>query len=175
MASSLTRRTVLQRAAAATAVSALAAPFVHGAYAAGTLSLGFWDHWVPGANDALTKLCKDWGDKEKVEVKIDYITSQGDKLLLTGAAEAQAKSGHDMLTFLAWAGAAQADALTPLDDIMGELIKVNGEVPEGIATVAKQKGHWIAMPASVGSPTLPACARIDLFKQYVGLDLTKMY
>ena len=59
------------------------------------------------------------GRQEKVEITIDYITSQGDKLLLTGAAEAQARSGHDMLTFLAWAGAAQADALAPLDDIMG--------------------------------------------------------
>jgi ABC-type glycerol-3-phosphate transport system substrate-binding protein len=171
----LTRRTVLQTAAAATATTALTAPFVHGAFAAGSLSLGFWDHWVPGANDTLTKLCKEWGAKEKVDVQIDYITSQGDKLLLTGAAEAQARSGHDMLTFLAWAGAAQADALTPLDDVMGELIKANGEVPEGIATVARQKGHWIAVPAPVGSPTLPSCARIDHFKEYVGLDLTKMY
>src|SRR5947209_12592934 len=171
----LTRRTVLQTAAAATATAALSAPFVHGAYAAGTLSMGFWDHWVHGANDTLTRLCKEWGDKEKVEVKIDYITSQGDKLLLTGAAEAQARSGHDMLTFLAWAGAAQADALAPLDDVMASLIKVNGEVPEGITTVAKQNGHWIAVPAPVGSPTLPPCARIDYFKQYVALDLTQMY
>src|SRR5438034_6552606 len=71
-----TRRTVLTTAAAAGA-TALAAPFVHGAYAAGSLSLGFWDHWVPGANDTLTKLCNEWGAKEKVEIKIDYITSQG--------------------------------------------------------------------------------------------------
>ena len=27
----------------------------------------FWDHWVPGANDTLTKLCKDWAKKEKVD------------------------------------------------------------------------------------------------------------
>jgi len=175
MATSLTRRTVLGTAAAAAATTTLATPFVRGAYAAGTLSLGFWDHWVPGANDTLTKLCNEWGAKEKVEVKIDYITSQGDKLLLTGAAEAQARSGHDMLTFLAWAGAAQAESLAPLDDIMEPLMAQNGEVPPGIATVAKQKGHWIAMPAVVGSPTLPPCARIDYFKEYVGLDLTKMY
>jgi ABC-type glycerol-3-phosphate transport system substrate-binding protein len=175
MANQVTRRTVLRGAAAATAATAFTAPFVHGAFAAGKLSVGFWDHWVPGANDTLTKLCKQWAEKEKVEISIDYITSQGDKLLLTGAAEAQARSGHDMLTFLAWAGAAQADALTPLDDLMAELMKANGEVPPGIAAVAKQKGKWIAMPAAVGSPTLPSAARIDYFKEYVGLDLTKMY
>jgi ABC-type glycerol-3-phosphate transport system substrate-binding protein len=31
------------------------------------------------------------------------------------------------------------------------------------------------VPACVGSPTLPSCARIDLFKEYLGVDLTKMY
>ena len=108
---------------AATAAASLAKPFVHGAFAAGKLSVGFWDHWVPGANNTLTKLCNEWAEKKKVEITIDYITSQGDKLLLTGAAEAQARSGHDMLTFLAWAGAAQADELAPLDDMMAELIK----------------------------------------------------
>src|SRR5947209_3114627 len=154
MVKPLTRRSLLKAAAASTATTSFTAPFVHGAHAAGTLSLGFWDHWVPGANDTLTKLCNEWGAKEKVEVKIDYITSQGDKLLLTGAAEAQARSGHDMLTFLAWAGAAQADSLAPLDDIMEPLMAQNGEVPAGITTVAKQKGHWIAVPATVGSPTL---------------------
>ena len=65
MTTPYTRRTVLQGAAAASATAALAAPFVHGAYAAGQLRLGFWDHWVPGANDTLTKLCKDWGERRR--------------------------------------------------------------------------------------------------------------
>ncbi len=157
------------------ATAALSAPFVHGAFAAGKLSVGFWDHWVPGANNTLTKLCQEWAAKEKVEISIDYITSQADKLNLTQAAEAQAKSGHDMLTFLAWAAAAQTDNLEPVDDIMAPLIAQNGKISQGIEYVAKQGGHWIAVPSCVGSPTLPSCGRIDLFKEHVGLDLTKMY
>jgi ABC-type glycerol-3-phosphate transport system substrate-binding protein len=175
MANSLTRRTILRTAAAATATSALAAPFVHGAFAAGSLKVGFWDHWVPGANDTLTKVCKEWAEKEKVDISIDYITSQGDKLNLTQAAEAQAKSGHDMLTFLAWAAAAQADNLEPVDDIMGPLTAANGKISEGIEFVAKQKGHWIGVPACVGSPTLPSAGRIDYLKEYAGIDVTAMY
>jgi len=167
----LTRRTLLQTAA----TTALAAPFVRGAFAAGKLSVGFWDHWVPGANDTLTKLCHEWADKEKVEITIDYITSQGDKLNLTQAAESQARSGHDILSFLAWAAAAQTDNLEPVDDIMAPLIAVNGKISQGIEYVARQKGHWIAVPSCVGSPTLPSCARIDLFKEYLGVDLTEMY
>src|SRR6266446_5093262 len=167
----LTRRRVVQTAATA----ALAAPFVRGAHAAGKLAVGFWDHWVPGANDTLIKLCQEWAAKEKVEITIDYITSQGDKLNLTQAAEAQARSGHDILTFLTWAAPAQADNLEPVDDLMAALIKENGKVSESIEFVGKQNGHWIAVPATVGSPTLPPCARIDMFKQYVGLDLREMY
>jgi hypothetical protein len=59
--------------------------------------MGFWDHWVPDANKACTNLVNEWAAKEKVEVSIDYIPSQGNKNLLTIAAEAQAKSGHDIL------------------------------------------------------------------------------
>ena len=47
-------------------------------------------------------LCEEWAAKEKVEVQIDYITSQGNKNLLTIAAEAQAKSGHDILAMPTW-------------------------------------------------------------------------
>src|ERR1051325_6712534 len=49
-----TRRRVMETAAAASAVFAV--PFVRGAHAAGRLSVGFWDHWVPGANDTARKL-----------------------------------------------------------------------------------------------------------------------
>src|SRR5580658_4602336 len=94
---SLTRRSMLKTAALATTV--LAAPMVRGAYAAGKLSVGFWDHWVPGANETLQKLCNDWAAKEKVDLTVDFITSNGDKLILTQAAEAQAGSGHDVMTF----------------------------------------------------------------------------
>ena len=54
-----TRRTVLQTAAATTL---LATPFMRGAHAAGKLSVGFWDHWVPGANEPLEKLCRGWAE-----------------------------------------------------------------------------------------------------------------
>jgi len=89
--SRMTRRSFLATVGSS---AIIAMPHVRGAHAAGKLSLGFWDHWVPGANIASQTLCEEWGAKEKVEVSIDYITSQGNKNLLTIAAEAQARSGH---------------------------------------------------------------------------------
>jgi len=173
----LTRRALLRNTAVASAALAtpFAKPFVHGAFAAGSLKCGFWDHWVPGANDTLTKLCKDWGAKEKVDVSIDYITSQGDKNLLTIAAEGQSKSGHDILAFPTWYAPAHADDLEPVDDIVDPLIQQYGTVASAVEYLGKQKGHWVAVPATVGTQTKPPCARIDLFKQHVGVDLTQMY
>ena len=48
------RRFVATGAAAATGI--VAAPFVRGANAAGSLTVGLWDHWVPGANKATEEI-----------------------------------------------------------------------------------------------------------------------
>jgi len=79
----------------------VAAPFVHTAGAAGNLTMALWDHWVPGANKAMTEICEAWAEKEKVNLQIDYVSTQGNKLYLTIAAEALAKSGHDIMDFSA--------------------------------------------------------------------------
>jgi ABC-type glycerol-3-phosphate transport system substrate-binding protein len=97
----MTRRRFVTGTAATTA-AAIAAPYVHTASAAGSLTLGLWDHWVPGANDTCTKIINEWAEREKVDVKVDYITAQGNKLLLTVAAEAQASAGHDVLMLSNW-------------------------------------------------------------------------
>jgi ABC-type glycerol-3-phosphate transport system substrate-binding protein len=153
----------------------LAAPYVRTSHAAGSLAVGLWDHWVPGANNTLTRLCNEWAAKEKVDLKIDYITSQSNKLLLTIAAEAQARSGHDVLTMPTWYATAQEKNLEPVDDVVEPLIAKFGRVVSVVEYLGKQNGHWVAVPATPGSQVKPPCGRIDLFKQHVGLDLTKMY
>jgi len=161
------------KAAAATSV-ALAFPHIRTAHAAGSLSVAFWDHWVPGANDTLTKLCMDWAKKEKVDIKIDYITSQGNKDQLTIVAEAQARSGHDILQHPAWFAQTYAKQLEPVDDVMNPLIKKYGKVADAAAFLAKAKGHWIAVPAVTGTQVKPPLVRLDLFKK-VGIDIQEMY
>jgi ABC-type glycerol-3-phosphate transport system substrate-binding protein len=169
--SKMTRRRFL----AATSTAVIAMPYVRGAHAAGKLSIGFWDHWVPGANSASQKLCEEWAAKEKVDVSIDYITSQGNKNLLTIAAEAQARSGHDIFAFPTWQPSDQANRLEPVDDIMADLIKQNGAVNPTVEYLARSGGHWIAVPAAVGSQIKGPCSRIDLMKKHAGIDVQAMY
>src|SRR3954447_4902774 len=170
-----TRRRGLQSAAASVMAMPFVPPFVHGAHAAGRLSVGFWDHWVPGGNEPLDKLCREWAAKEKVDITTDFITSNGDKDLLTAAAEAQARTGHDIMQFTAWYAPGHAASLEPVDDIMTTLIQQNGPVSQGATYLGRQDGHWVAVPTSFGSTLSPPCARIDLMQQLVGLDVTKMY
>jgi len=155
--------------------AALAAPYVSTSGAAGSLTVGFWDHPVPRANHVLSALCNEWAAKEKIDLKIDYITGAGNKLLLTIAAEAQAKAGHDVLALPTWYATGQEKNLEPVDDIVEPLIAKYGNVVSVVEYLGKQNGHWLAVPATPGSQIKPPCARIDLFKQHVGLDLTKMY
>ncbi|MBX6425493.1 MAG: extracellular solute-binding protein [Variibacter sp.] len=169
----LTRRDVLVTTAAAGA--ALAMPHVRGAHAAGKLSMGFWDHWVPGGNKASQELVHQWAEKNKVEVTIDYITSQGNKNLLTIAAEAQARSGHDILAFPTWEPQAHAKDLEPVDDVMADLIKENGAVNQTVEYLARADNRWIAVPTCVGSQIKGPCSRIDLMKELAGIDVQAMY
>jgi ABC-type glycerol-3-phosphate transport system substrate-binding protein len=155
--------------------TALAAPFVRGAHAAGKLSIGMWDHWVPNANNASTDLIKEWAAKEKVEVSIDYITSQGFKNRLTIAAEAQARSGHDVMMYPTWEVGDKAKLLEPVDDIMVDLVKEHGKPNATSEYLGKLGGKWMAVPFSVGSQIKGPCSRIDMLKQHAGIDIQAMY
>ena len=166
--SRMTRRRFLATTAASTAVIAM--PHVSRAQAGGKLTMGFWDHWVPGANNASKALVNEWGAKNKVEVSIDYITSQGNKNLLTIAAEAQARSGHDIFAFPTWEPQAMPTGLEPVDDIMAELIKQNGAVNQTVEYLG-HNGRWVAVPACVGSQIKGPCSRIDLMKKHAGIDV----
>src|ERR1700742_249882 len=169
-----TRRSVLKSAALATA-AVITAPYVRGAYAAGKLTLGCWDHWVPGANDTLTKLCNEWGEKNKVEVHIDYITSQGEKDKLTAAAEAQAGTGHDIMSPRDWNIQVHQRVLEPLDDVVNELIKKNGPISPVAEYLAHIKGVWRGVPTTVGSQVKPCQSSFDLYQEHAGIDLRDMF
>jgi ABC-type glycerol-3-phosphate transport system substrate-binding protein len=169
-------RQVSRRSALKLGAAAAALPLVHirTAGAAGKLAMGFWDHWVPAGNAIMQKQVDAWAEKNKVEVTADFITGNGNKLLMTGAAEAQAKTGHDIYTFYNWEVYNQSDSLANVDDIMKHVTDKYGAVDKTAEYLAKKKGHWIAVPTSSGTQTKPPCARISWFKKN-GLDVEAMY
>ena len=55
------------------------------------------------------------------------------------------------------------------------LIKLNGAVNPTVEYLAKSHGHWVGVPATVGSQIKGPCSRIDLMKQLAGIDVQAMY
>jgi ABC-type glycerol-3-phosphate transport system substrate-binding protein len=168
----VSRRTALKLGAAATAL-----PLVHirTGRAAGKVSVAFWDHWVPAGNDVMKQQCEAFAKKNQVEVQADFVTSMGAKNILTIAAEAQAKAGHDIQQLPGWEGQNHADQLEPLDDVMKRLSAQYGAVTSASQYLFTYENHWIAVPCSAGNQNKGPCGRISVLRDVAGLDVVKMY
>jgi ABC-type glycerol-3-phosphate transport system substrate-binding protein len=171
--STITRRALIAGAAAGAAT--LAAPWVRGAHAAGKLTVAAWDHWVPGANDTMTRLCAEWGARNHVDVQIDYLTSIGRKNEVTASAEAQAGVGHDITAHPTWQVAVHRAVLEPVDDVVKNLVGQYGPVAPVAEYLARLDGTWYGVPSTVTSQVKPCCSRLDLYAQHCGLDLRKLF
>ena len=171
MSERVTRRRALSMGAAATL------PWVHirSAGAAGKLSLALWDHWVPAGNAAMRKLVNAWAEKNKVDVQLDFLTAIGSKINITMAAEAQAKTGHDVYAFDMWTVHEFADSLDPMDDVVGNLAAKYGKISAAVEYLGKANGHWMAVPVGWGSSPLASCARISMFKKFANVDVQAWY
>src|ERR1700727_2279686 len=167
MSKKISRRGALKLGAAASAL-----PLVHirTAGAAGKLKMALWDHWVPTGDAAMKKLVDAWAEKNKVEVELDFLTAIGNKINITMAAEAQAKTGHDVYAFDMWSVHEYADVLDPVDDIMKVFIEKYGKLGRAYEYLGVADGSWKAVPVAWGSAPLTCCGRISMLKEYAGLD-----
>jgi ABC-type glycerol-3-phosphate transport system substrate-binding protein len=99
----------------------------------------------------------------------------GSKNIMTIAAEAQAKAGHDIQQLPGWETQNHADLLEPIDDVMKRLTDKYGPVNSASEYLFKSKGHWVAVPTSSGTQNKGPCGRISVLKQAAGIDVLKMY
>jgi hypothetical protein len=174
MHTSWTRRRLV-RATSLAAVGTLAAPYVKRAHSAGTVTLGLWDHWVPGANDRMVQLANEWGAENNVDVQIDFITSVGNQNLLTAAAEARARAGHDILSHPTFQIAVHQNSLEPVDDVCEALMAEYGDFADNAVYLARLDGTWRAVPTCAGSQSYPMCSRLDYFREFADVDLQDMF
>lgn len=174
-----TRRQLLKTAAfagAATAAALTSPPFIRDSRAAGKLSIYVWDHWTGEPSNAVQrKMIEEWGAKNKVDVTVDFITSIGFKIELTGTAEARAKTGHDIGMMPQWYTYINRASLEPIDDIVEENKKLYGPLLPIAEYLTRIDGHYLSVQAPTGGQSFPSVSRIDLFKEHCGLDVVKMY
>jgi len=148
---SLTRRHLLKGAAVglgAGVASGLSSPFVSRALAADKeLSILQWSHFVPAFDKWFDQFAEDWGKKNNVSVTVDHIPEQD--IAARAAAEASAKSGHDLFM---WNGAGGAHLyrkfLVNMTSLVEEFEKKYGKV----STIGRQIAYneddktWSAFP-----------------------------
>lgn len=175
MTSSVLSRRRFLKAGAATAAAIGAAPYVKSAHSAGSLSLGLWDHWVPGVNAVMEEICVSWGEANNVAVTVNFITSIGNKLLLTAQAESRAKTGHDIYCVPLWMASIFRESLEPVDDVVAEIVAREGALVPMAEHLAKLDGVWRAVPAPTGSLSYAQVSRTDLFAQHAGLDIKAIF
>lgn len=169
-----TRRQFIETAALATA-ALTAPPFIRRSHAAGKLTVALWDHWVPASNDVQKKLMMDWAAKNKVDLSVDFVTSQGNSNTLMAVAESRAKEGHDVFMLPQQYPSILRDSLEPLDDIAAEMQKAYGKYSLVAEYACKIKGVWRAVPAPTGSHSYPMVSRLDFFQKHCGVDLQKVF
>jgi ABC-type glycerol-3-phosphate transport system substrate-binding protein len=160
-----------------TAAAAATIPWLHvrTAGAAGSVAIMLWDHWVPAGNVEIKRQIEIFANKTKTEVKADFITSQGNQTLLTINAQAQAKTGHDIITVPNWTVQDVGHLLEPCSDIVGRLEAKYGKANRVSNYLGKVKGNWVAVPSSWGTQNKGPSARISLMRDLCGIDLVKMY
>ncbi len=170
----ITRRQFLTTTAAAT-VAMSVGPWVRTSHSAGKLSVFLWDHWIPGANDVSRKLIMDWGKKNSVDVTVDYVTSRGDKNLITVAAESRAKTGHDIVDLPTLYTALYKDDLEPMDDLVKQITDAYGPVTPDAEYSGMVDGTWYSAPGPIGTHLYPMVSRLDLWKEHAGIDIQKIF
>lgn len=163
------------RAVTAAGAAAFAMPYVKTASSAGTLNVGAWDHWVPGANAVLRKICEDWGAANGIEVTVDFITSIGNKLLLTAQAESRAKTGHDIYVQPLWFPSMFRHRLEPVDDVVEDIISEYGALNPSAKFLAYLDNAWRASPSPQGSLNYASVSRLDLYESHAGVDLKSIF
>lgn len=171
----LSRRQFLKTAAATGAVLATGAPYIKTSHSAGSLKLGLWDHWIPGANAVSRSVIEAWGKKNGVATTIDYITSAGQKINLTITAEARAGTGHDIIMMPTWYPSIVQDKLVNLNDLIKRINHDFGDYVPTAPYLGRFNGEWKAMPVSIGSQSYPMVSRLDYFKHIAGVDIRKIF
>ena len=146
-AGGLGRREFL-KGALATGAAAIAAPlvFTRGAYAQErVLKVVHWKHFVPDYDKYFDVFAKEFGDKNKCKVEVDYIATAD--LPTAIAADISRQGGHDVFHLNGTGAWLYDQVLVDVSDVANRLGKeFGGWLPEA-KDIDFVRGKWLAIPA----------------------------
>ena len=111
-----------------------------------------------------------------MDVQADFITSVGNKNVLTIAAEAQANTGHDVARLPTWEVQNYADKLEPIDDVMKRLTDAVRTGQPRLRIPGEDQGPLDGGARSVPAPRCKGpCGRISVLQGQGGHRRQAMY
>ncbi len=120
-----------------------------------SLKILLWSHFVPAYDEWIDNYAKSWGEKNKVDVKVDHIRNADIPARL--AAEASAGAGHDLFEFQAVLQAATyRDKLVDLTDVANVVGPKYGGWTDIAKTFGVVDGKVMAIRQAAGRLSDPA-------------------
>jgi ABC-type glycerol-3-phosphate transport system substrate-binding protein len=111
----------------------------------------YWNHFVPSFIPLLNRQVEQWARSRGVNARVDYISLPDMPARL--AAEAQARTGHDIIQLSQWNAQLFRQELLPVDDVVADLDKQWGPFREPGRYLSFAEGHWYAVPWHFWSDT----------------------
>ncbi|HZX94517.1 MAG TPA: extracellular solute-binding protein [Myxococcales bacterium] len=146
MARTLTRRSLLK--AGVTAGAALATPTIltrkASAQTETTLKVVQWKHFVPDYDRYFNTFVKEFGEKNKCKVEVDYVATPD--LPTSIAADISRGGGHDVFHLNGVGAWLYDQALVDVTSVANKLEKEFGGWIPNSESIGKVKGKWLAIP-----------------------------
>lgn len=144
----ITRREFLKAAgvAGAAAIAGRYSFLVRPAHAAPTrtVTMMHWSHFVPAYNPELERQVTEWAAKKGVSARVDFIAYRDIPAKL--AAEAESRTGHDIVQLRVFDAALYRRHLVPLDDVAQALEGESGPWLPLARYLAFLENRWYAIP-----------------------------
>ncbi len=146
----VTRRQFLRYAGAASGAATSGPLMLAGrgasvrAAGAPTVTMIHWSHFVPSFNPLLERQVAEWGRRKGVEARVDFVSYADIPARI--AAEAQSKTGHDIIMLRVFDAALYEGNLVPMDDVVADLERQWGPFRPLARYLDYVGGRWIAFP-----------------------------
>jgi multiple sugar transport system substrate-binding protein len=125
------------------------------------LTVLVWSHFIPDVDKVMKQHAAEFSKMKGVKVRIDTIAHK--QFVSKKAAEAQARSGHDIIMNYGADPLVYGELLTTVDDLVGELNRQYGGLISLAAETCMVDGQWKSVPWYYYP--YPLVIRTDLIQQ----------
>ena len=126
-----------------------------------TLTVLVWSHFISDVDEVLKKHAEDFGKIKGINVRIDTIAHK--QFVSKKAAEAQARSGHDIIMNYGADPLVYEELMANVDDVVGELSRKYGGMIPLASETCQVNGQWKSVPWYYYP--YPLVIRTDLIQQ----------